>query len=406
MTRSRRGGWGVALALVAGCASTVSAGADGAVTDVGVIDLGAIDGGSADVGADVPMDVHGCPPVVDEDVPSADVVASDGPYVVELSIEGDLHQCARMSDGTLRCRGWNAGGQLGLGTITAGEDVPVTVPGVTDVAQVITVVNGVTCTRHGDGSVRCWGNNDQGLLGTGHDGDRPDCRCRPSPTLVPGLTGVIHLSSDWSQVYAVRQDGSVWRWGENVTDRPTATPVPIPTLSDVAMLWPVSNGLVARLRSGRYVTQNVTDFVLHTGDDLTIPSDATINGANPSRVYHLCYRLPDGSVRCVGDNSRGELGDGTTTSRALSDPSDPGLCAVRSISVAFNHSCALMSDRTMQCWGDDVTRPTPVPGLDGVDRVFLGGSGACALRSDRSVWCWGSWSGGLPVSTQPMPVTW
>ena len=186
----------------------------------------------------------------------------------------------------------------------------------------------------------------------------------------------------------------------------SATPVPVPTLSDVEMLWPMSNGLVARLRSGRYVTQDVYDFVLHTADNLTIPPDAMITGDNPGRIDHLCYRLPDGSARCVGENSGGELGDGTTTDRALSDPSDPGLCGVLAIYVHFGETCALMSDRTVQCWGHGVTRPGVVSGLDGVDRLFLGGSGACALRFDRSVWCWGDWSGDRTAPTALMPVAW
>lgn len=406
MVRSGRGGWCVALVLVAGCASTVTVG-DAAVDATGIDAGSAVDVGSPDVRADVPMDVHRCPAVVEEDVASADVAAADGAYVVELSIEGVLQQCARMSDGTLRCRGFNGEGQLGLGTVTQREDVT-TVPGITDVAQVITDISGVTCTRHGDGTVRCWGSNRYGMVGTGHDGDRADCQCRPSPTLVQGLTGVTHLTSDSIFVYAVRQDGSVWRWGENSVEGGSATPVPVPGLSDVEMLWPVSNGLLARLRSGRYVTQYVTDFVLHSQDDLTIPPDATIDGNSPSRIYHLCYRLPDGSARCVGENSSGELGDGTTTSRALSDPSDPGLCGVRSIAMHFEETCALMIDHTVQCWGHDVTRPALVTGLDGVDRLFLGGSGAsgCALRFDRSVWCWGNWSGDVDASRAPGPVAW
>lgn len=397
------------LGLLAGCASTVGAVGDdgGRIDAVASPDAGAVDASAVDRDVDASIDARRCPAVTATDVPRADVSEADGPYVVELAIEGDLHQCARMSDGTVRCRGWNASGQLGLGTVTAREGSSV-VPGLSDVAQVITVISDVTCIRHGDGSVRCWGSNANGLLGTGHDGDLAPCDCRPSPTLVPGISEVIHLASDWSFVYAVRRDGSVWRWGSDRSPTGTAVPVRVPELTDVAMLWPLSNGLVARQRSGRYVTLGVFDHVQRAIVDLEIPAEAEIDAADPSRVFHLCFRLPDGSVRCLGENSHGELGDGTTTNRALSEAVDPGLCGVRSVAVHFQSSCALLLDHTVQCWGGGAVRPLAVPGLDGVDRVFVGGPGrsACALRLDRSVWCWGNWSGLGMASDPPAPVAW
>lgn len=400
---SRSVGWIAALPLLAGCASTVAAVADSAVDAVDAIDAAdvgaAVDAGPPDVG--VPVDVRRCPLVVEGDVPVADV-PTDGPYVVELSTDDVYHQCARMSDGTLRCRGLNTSGELGLGREGPSEPDAVVVPGLTGVAQVITDLRHATCTRHLDGSVRCWGSNEAGLLGTGHEGDRADCRCRSTPTLVPGLTEVTRLASNWGRMCAVRRDGTVWCWGERVA-RPSATPARYAAFSDVSQLWAFTNdSWVARLRSGRYVWR--FDYEASRDDRRpTIPDDAVMDEGNPTRVDHLCYRLPDGSVRCFGWNDHGALGNGTT-SDAIFDPVDPGLCGVRSAHVGHNHSCALMGDLTVRCWGYSVTSPTPVPGLDRVDRLFPGNNGTCAIRLDRSVWCWqGPSFLGTPA---PMPVRW
>ncbi len=70
---------------------------------------------------------------------SVDDVAAptDGPYVVELAVALPLHQSARLSDGTVRCRGANDLGQLGLGMSGTPSLDAVTVPWLSDVEQVM-----------------------------------------------------------------------------------------------------------------------------------------------------------------------------------------------------------------------------------------------------------------------------
>ena len=382
--------------------------------------------GSVSEGRDASVG-HTCDPSILADASADDVATStDGPFVVELAVASQLHQCARMSDGTVRCRGANDLGQLGLGTSGTPSRDAVTVPGLSDVEQVLTVNISVTCTRHRDGTVRCWGSNEFDMLGTGHDGDercafsrRSPCRTRP--TLVPGLTDVVQLAASMFSVCAVRRDGSVWCWGSVSQLLPrggSPTPVRSTEFDDVTALWERTFGWVARFRSGRYAMR----FSL---DPVDIPSSAEIAEGDDS---HLCYRLPDGSVRCLGLNADGKIGNGMSLfPGAVTAPWDPGLCGVRSIVTGAYHTCAVLADRTVACWGDDsydslgvdtseqcvgishatncATRPTTVPGLDHVDRLFAGVWGTCALRTDRSVWCWGSLAG-PPSTSTPTPVVW
>jgi alpha-tubulin suppressor-like RCC1 family protein len=68
---------------------------------------------------------------------------------------------------------------------------------------------GVAYAVLGDGGVWSWGQNDGGQLGA----DSPAALSRV-PVQVPGLTGVTDLLVGRT-VYVLRTDGSVWGWGDN-----------------------------------------------------------------------------------------------------------------------------------------------------------------------------------------------
>jgi len=124
---------------------------------------------------------------------------------------------------------------------------------------------------------------------------------------------------------------------------------------------------------------------------------------------HVCARVVDGTLRCFGDNSAGQLGDGTAI-----DPADagetgtirgpqivPGLTMVAEVTAGGAHTCARTDDGLVRCWGANdfgqlgdattTSRPTPVilPGVRSVKQLSAGGAHTCALLEDRSVMCWG-----------------
>ena len=238
--------------------------------------------------------------------------------------------------------------------------------------------------------------------------------------MVPGLTDVVQLAASMFSVCAVRRDGSVWCWGSVSRLLPrdgSPTPVRSTEFDDVTALWERTFGWVARFRSGRYAMR----FSL---DPVDIPSSAEIAEGDDS---HLCYRLPDGSVRCLGLNADGKIGNGMSLfPGAVTAPWDPGLCGVRSIVTGGRHTCALLADRRVWCWGDTVnddngdlatercvgvnavircvTHPTLVEGLDDVVEIFAGTWSTCAIRMDHTVWCWGSVA--PERSTRPARTEW
>jgi alpha-tubulin suppressor-like RCC1 family protein len=115
---------------------------------------------------------------------------------------------------------------------------------------------------------------------------------------------------------------------------------------------------------------------------------------------HTCARRRDGSVRCWGDNSVGQLGDGTSTlRRAPVAAAFPG--AALRVRAGGRHTCAVDSQEALYCWGDNrwgqlgdgstssLPAPLRVPGLTQVLEVAAGGDVTCALTRNSALLCWG-----------------
>ena len=127
----------------------------------------------------------------------------------------------------------------------------------------------------------------------------------------------------------------------------------------------------------------------------------TIALTAPSGGRHVCALDGSGTVRCLGSNGDGQLGDGSDD-----DTDEPvevaGLSGVTSVSAGNAFTCAV-ADGAVKCWGSNEAGqlgadpealersldPADVAGLPAAVAVAAGGAHACALADDGSVWCWG-----------------
>jgi alpha-tubulin suppressor-like RCC1 family protein len=119
-------------------------------------------------------------------------------------------------------------------------------------------------------------------------------------------------------------------------------------------------------------------------------------------TLHSCAVLVDTTVRCWGNNSAGQVGDGSLTTLVSSPAVVQGVVGARAVVGGDRHSCALMSDGSVACWGSNVagqlgtgtTAPslTPVRVLDleGAVALSAGAQHTCAVLGDDTVRCWGA----------------
>ena len=116
---------------------------------------------------------------------------------------------------------------------------------------------------------------------------------------------------------------------------------------------------------------------------------------------HTCVLRAGGGVACWGDNTFGELGDGTKTQRRRPVSVSKVTDAV-SVSTGFGFTCAARRDQSVSCWGSNTcgelgqpgaisesVLPLAVPTVSGAVEISGGNCHNCARLSSGSVYCWG-----------------
>jgi alpha-tubulin suppressor-like RCC1 family protein len=294
------------------------------------------------------------------------------------------------SDGTVWAWGANGQGQLGDGT-TTGRSTPVRVTGLTGVTQVAAGVQHSVALRS-DGTVWAWGANQYGQLGHGTTTAR-----EVTPVQVTGLTGVTKISAGENFSLALRSDGTVWAWGVNQfgqlgngTTANSAVPVQVAGLSDVT-------GIAA---GGLFAAATRTNGI--------------------SAVT---------SVWAWGDNSYGQLGDGTLTRHTIpKQVTGIGTVYIAGLTAGALFAAVLGTDGSVWGWGSDdfgqlgdgsrppVTRPVNTIGVgSGITQLSAGWTFMLALKSNGTVLAWGdnlvgqlgngTVSNGLTTGFGPVQVT-
>ncbi|MDB4602745.1 hypothetical protein OAH71_02415 [Euryarchaeota archaeon] len=287
---------------------------------------------------------------------------------------GQYHSCALMERGEVRCWGGNSQGQLGDGTTFGRPSASATSSLSTNNDNAVSIVAGEqhTCALLQDGGVSCWGWNYGGQLGIGSEISQSSPQ---ETTLTSNGSSAISLAAGSYHTCAILQDGNVHCWGLN------------------------SNGA---LGDGTIVDRNASQVSLTV--DLGSGRTATKISAG---MAHTCAHLDNDTVSCWGWNDDSQIGDGTTIDRLNPVNIYTGYFrTVRDISVGWTHTCALLDNGGIKCWGDDSAGQIGIGSTSGVDvsspeytsikstrtieSMGLGQSHTCFLLDTNELKCWGT----------------
>ncbi len=285
---------------------------------------------------------------------------------------GYAHSVELKSNGTVWTWGDNSGYQLGLGSgFTASYS---------SVAEEVSGISGVIAVAAGedhtlalksDGTVWAWGENNHGqlgnvdLVGTASYSNVPIQVSIPIPSNVP----VIAIAAGTEFSMALDNNGAVWAWGLNDNSQ-----LGVSTLNTIDQYTPVN-----------ITTPN------------TLPKITQIAAGQS----HALAVDTNGSVWAWGNNSKGQLGIGSTIDSII-PVQVTGLSGVASVAEGDFNSFALKSDGTVWAWGlnaagqlgigsnTDSDVPVPVSTFTGgVTGISAGYSQTIALKSDGTIWAWG-----------------
>jgi formylglycine-generating enzyme required for sulfatase activity/alpha-tubulin suppressor-like RCC1 family protein len=293
---------------------------------------------------------------------------------------GLVSACAVTAGGGVECWGDNQAGELGNGS-TTGSLVPVQVTGLTSGVTAVSVGYDSVCALTTGGGVECWGTDSLGTLGNNSTTNSS------VPVQVMGLTsGVSVVSTGLGSTCAVTAGGGVQCWGAN---------------------------------NFGHLGNNST-----TGSLVPVQVSGLTSGASVVSMgwRSACALTAGGAVQCWGDNTYGELGNGSTTSSLVPVQVTGLTSGVTVVSVgtgtfpangnAGAFACALTAGGAVQCWGYNQSGelgngsttsslvPVQVTGLtSGVTAISAGAVSTCAITAGGGVECWGGNNGLLGNGT-------
>lgn len=267
-----------------------------------------------------------------------------GTGVKAVSATGGIgHTCILLATGAVKCFGNNSAGQLGLGDTRnrglSAADMGGNLPAV-DLGgkKAVSLSSGdnFTCALLENGQIKCWGENTGGQLGLGDTNNRGTSasqmgRNLPEVSLGTGRKA-LQMAAGWTHVCALLDDQSVKCWGSNGGGLGLASTNPRGT-------QPGQMG------------DSLPALELEPG----LPIQKLSCGSS-----HCCVLFSVGTTKCWMRNDNGCLGTGDLNSIG-DQPDEMGinlpfvdlgpLAVVQDIGLGWRHTCAVMSDGSVKCWG-------------------------------------------------------
>jgi len=330
------------------------------------------------------------------------------PHNVNIIVAGDSHSCALVDQGAAFC--WGADRQQ-LGTGPSGSDDSVADPVAGGLAfTALAAGASTTCGLVAAGAAYCWGNNQLGPVGDGSSGNS-----RTAPTSVAGGLAFTAISTSGNHTCGLVSTGAAYCWGDNyygavgdsTTDSIRSTPSAVRgglTFTKVVTGGAQSCGLVAGGMAYCWGNNNAGAIGDSTRDTSRLTPVRVAGGLTFSAVVaggaFTCGLTGAGAAYCWGDNTYGQLGDGTKLPRVAPTAVMGGL-TFASLAAGGNHTCGVTVSGTTYCWGynfygqlgdgtkTDRLTPTAVTGALSFTALATGYAHTCGITASRVAYCWG-----------------
>jgi alpha-tubulin suppressor-like RCC1 family protein len=334
---------------------------------------------------------------------SDNVFGQDKPMPARSMIEvvsGANHTCAILTNGTVKCWGLNSSGQLGKDSTAnlgdaSGEMAALSAItlGTNKTAVSITAGGSHTCALLNDATVKCWGLNSSGQLGQDRSvtlGDTSSEMVTLSAITLGTNKTAVSITAGTNHSCALLNDATVKCWGLNSSGQ-------------------LGKDSTANLGDGSGEMANIT--AINLGTNKTAVS-VTAGGS------HTCALLNDATVKCWGLNSSGQLGKDSTANLGDGSGEMANITAINlgtnktavSITAGTNHSCALLNDATVKCWGSNIFGSLGQDSVVDIGKssgqmsalavvnvgtnktailISAGGYHSCVVLNDGNSKCWG-----------------
>lgn len=319
----------------------------------------------------------------------------------------------KKSTGEAYCWGYNAYGELGNGTtennptpglvLTGdGSDIPLGTKLVAISAGTSNAGGGVTCVIDTNGKLYCWGSGKNGAVGNGTFDKQipvPTAVLVGESSAIAIGTKISYVSSNNVVSCALDESGIAYCWGYNSYGQLgdgtyNSSPVPVKVakgglsaIPESAVLNSISAGgstvCATDTKGNAYcwgynsngalgngsIDDSAYPVLVTKGGSSAIPANAKITQISSSKdnSEQTTCAVADDKAYCWGDNTRGQLGDGTTNTNYIpiavaigGSSAIPVGVKLLNIGTAYDDgitngysSCGMGDNDKFYCWGDN-----------------------------------------------------
>ncbi|HTR53198.1 MAG TPA: hypothetical protein VMJ10_21030 [Kofleriaceae bacterium] len=303
--------------------------------------------------------------------------------------------------GSLACTGRNSLGQLGPGIAPGETHTPAQADTRTDWAS-ITAGGTHACGLTSGGTAMCWGYNSEDELGDGTSIDRD------VPAPMNNAVTLTAVSAGTSTTFGLTATGTALLWGcDWVADDNNATAETM-AMSGWTAEVAAEEHTCGLIGTALWCRGDDSNGQIGDGNMSGTPANYQVAGAWSAVAvggYTTCaINSSTAKVNCWGEGDSGQIGNNATNDTATPQAVllAGGLGAPQQIAVGYDFACAITAPGALSCWGNNscgelgdgtgTNQSSPVRAGSRTDwiEVSAGGSHVCGITANHALWCMGS----------------